>query len=123
MKTTFISSTTLWNSPRSTLDKMQSELVKTNKELVTGRSFDVGLRLGYRTGEAISLRQERAEIDSIIDGNISVKLRLDSSTATLTQLRTAANDFMDSLIATPVVDSNMTVVKYRAEANLNNLIA
>jgi flagellar hook-associated protein 3 FlgL len=123
MKTTFISSTTLWNSPRSTLDKMQSELVRTNKELVTGRSFDVGLRLGYRTGEAISLRQERAEIDSIIDGNISVKLRLDSSTATLSQLRTAANDFMDSLIATPVVDSNMTVVKYRAEANLNNLIA
>jgi len=123
MKTTFISSATLWNSPRATLDKMQKELNQTNNELVTGRHFDVGLTLGYRTGEAISLRQERAEIDAFVDGNINVKLRLDSSTAALAHMREIANEFMDSLIATPVVESNMGVVTYRAEANLNSLIA
>jgi flagellar hook-associated protein 3 FlgL len=119
----FISTATLWNSPRTNLDKMQAELNKANKELVTGREVDVGLKLGYRTGEAISLRQERSGIESITDSNAIVKLRVDSSITTLAQIRETANEFMNSLIATPIADRNMAVVKYSAEANLSNLVA
>ncbi|WP_230533131.1 flagellar hook-associated family protein [Microvirga roseola] len=123
MKTTFISTATLWSSPRSTLDKLQGDLVKANKELVTGRETDVGLKLGYRTGEAISLRQERSELESIIDSNATVKVRLEASSAALARVRQAADDFMSSLIATPTVERNMAVVKSRASSNLNDLVA
>ncbi|KAB0264318.1 flagellar hook-associated family protein [Microvirga brassicacearum] len=123
MKTTFISTASLWNSPRTNLDKMQNDLIKANKELVTGRDTDVGLRLGYRTGETISLRQERAELDTLIDSNAAVKVRLDSSSSSLQRIRETADHFMNTLISTPLAERNMAVVVYQAEANLDGLIA
>ena len=76
MKTTFISTVTLWNSPRSSLDKLQDSLTKANTELTTGRHADVGLALGYKVGEALSLRQQRAEIETLTDSNGLVLQRL-----------------------------------------------
>ncbi|MGO4573396.1 flagellar hook-associated family protein [Microvirga sp. 2TAF3] len=123
MKTTFISTASLWNSPRSNLDKMQSDLIKANKELVTGRDTDVGLRLGYRTGETISIREERAELDTLIDSNATVKVRLDSTSASLKRIRESASTFMNSLISTPIAERNVAVIMYQAESNLGSFVA
>ncbi|WP_046866619.1 flagellar hook-associated family protein [Microvirga massiliensis] len=123
MKTTFVSTITLWNSPRSSLDKMQTELVKANKELALGRHADVGLKLGYRTGETISLRQEMAELDALIDSNATVKVRLDATTAALASMRETSEKFRASLISGPVADRNMDVLQSEATANLDALLA
>lgn len=123
MRATFISSTTLWNSPRSSLDKLQTELVKTNKELVTGRHADVGLELGYRTGQTLSLRQQRSELDALLDSNATVALRLKSSSTVLSQIREAADKFMDALIATPKDDGSISIIKDQATANLRGLLS
>lgn len=123
MRTTFISSTTLWNSPRSSLDKLQVDLVKTNKELVTGRHADVGLALGYKTGQTLSLRQQRAELEALADSNASVAVRLKSTTTVLNQIREAADKFKDALIASPQNESSITILKDQAQANLKNLLA
>jgi flagellar hook-associated protein 3 FlgL len=123
MKTTFISTITLWNSPRSSLDKMQSELVKANKELALGRHADVGLKLGYQTGETISLRQEMAELEALIDSNATVKVRLDATTAALASMRETSEKFRASLISGPVADRNMDVLQSEATANLDALLA
>lgn len=123
MRTTFVSTLALWNSSKTSLDKLQTGLVKANKELVTGREADVGLKLGYKTGQTLSLRQDRAEIDALIDSNASILLRMKSSTTALDQVRTTGDKFMDALIATPLSSSSIPTLMYQAKANLQNLIS
>ncbi|MBM1169519.1 flagellin [Microvirga arabica] len=123
MRTTFVSTLALWNSSKTSLDKLQTGLVKANKELVTGRDSDVGLKLGYKTGQTLSLRQDRAEIDALIDSNASILLRMKSSTTALDQVRSTGDKFMDALIATPLSSSSIPTLMYQAKANLQNLIS
>jgi flagellin-like hook-associated protein FlgL len=121
MRTTFVSTLALWNSSKTSLDKLQTGLVKANKELVTGRESDVGLKLGYKTGQTLSLRQDRAEIDALVDSNASILLRMKSSTTALDQVRTNADKFMDALIATPLSSSSLPTIMYQAKANLQSM--
>lgn len=123
MKTTFISSTTLWNSPRATLDKLQSEIVKANKEVVTGRHSDVGLALGRTTGKSLSLRQERAELDALTDSNSSVTLRLKTTSAVLDQVRTVADNFRNALVGMRVTEQDIPLIQSQAKAGLDKLIS
>lgn len=123
MKTTFVSSATLWNSPRSTLDKLQSELLKANREVVTGRHMDVGVALGRKTGYSLSLRQERASLDVLTDSNTSVTLRLKSTSAALDQVRTAADNFKDALVGMQVGAQDVPLVKSQARSGLNKLMS
>jgi flagellin-like hook-associated protein FlgL len=122
MRTTFVSTLALWNSSKTSLDKLQTGLVKANKELVTGREADVGLKLGYKTGQTLSLRQDRAEIDALVDSNASILLRMKSSTTALDQVRSNGDKFMDALIATPLSSSSIPTLMYQAKANLQNLV-
>lgn len=121
MRTTFVSTLALWNSSKTSLDKLQTGLVKANKELVTGRESDVGLKLGYKTGQTLSLRQDRAEIDALVDSNASILLRMKSSTTALDQIRTNGDKFMDALIATPLSSSSLSTIMYQAKANLQSM--
>lgn len=123
MRTTFVSTVSLWNSSKSTLDKLQTGLVKANKELVTGREADVGLKLGYRTGDTLSLRQSRAELDALTDSNASTLLRIKSTYQALDNARTTAEKFMGVLIATPLTDGSLGPVQYQAKVNLDGLIS
>jgi len=123
MKTTFISTTTLWNSPRLTLDKLQSELVKANKEVVTGRHMDVGLALGRKTGKTLSLRQERATLDTLTDSNATATLRLKSTSAALDQIRTVADTFKNALIGLRVGAQDVPLVMSQAKSGLDKLIS
>jgi flagellin-like hook-associated protein FlgL len=123
MRTTFVSTLALWNSSKTSLDKLQTGLVKANKELVTGRDSDVGLKLGYKTGQTLSLRQDRAEIDALIDSNASILLRMKSSTTALDHVRMNADKFMDALVATPLSSSSVPTIMYQAKANLQSMIS
>lgn len=123
MRTTFVSTMSLWNSSKSSLDKLQANLVKANKELVSGREADVGLKLGYKTGTTLSLRQDRAELDALTDSNTSALLRIKSTTKVLDQVRTTADKFMDALIATPMSQASVQAIGYQARTNLDGLIS
>jgi flagellar hook-associated protein 3 FlgL len=123
MRTTFVSTTSLWNSSKSSLDKLQTNLVKANKELISGREADIGLKLGSKTGDTLSLRQDRAELDAMTDSNATTLLRIKSTYKALDQVRTVANDFMNALIATPITPSSVDAIKYQAEANLQGMIS
>src|SRR3712207_2613650 len=116
MRTTFVSTLALWNSSKTSLDKLQTSLVKANKEMVTGRDADVGLKLGYKTGQTLSLRQERAELDTLTDSNASALLRIKSATGALNQLRTNADKFKDALISTPNTITSVTTIKQQAQS-------
>jgi flagellar hook-associated protein 3 FlgL len=123
MRTTFVSTMSLWNSSKSSLDKLQANLVKANKELVSGREADVGLKLGYKTGTTLSLRQDRAELDALTDSNASALLRIKSTTKALDQIRTTADKLMDALIATPMSQASVGAIGYQAKTNLDGLLS
>lgn len=122
MKTTFISTTTLWNSPRTSLDKLQSELVRANREVVTGRHMDVGLALGRKTGKTLSLRQERATLDALTDSNATATLRLKSTSAALDQIRSGADNFKNVLLGVRVGSQDVPLIVNQARAGLDKLI-
>jgi len=123
MRTSFVSTMTLWKSSNSTLDKLQTNLIKANKELVSGREADVGLKLGYKTGQTLSLRQNRAEFDALIDSNTTALLRMKSTTTALDQIRGNANKFRDALIATPIRAASVDAIKHQARTSLESMIA
>ncbi|MBF9235648.1 flagellar hook-associated family protein [Microvirga alba] len=123
MKTTFISTLNLWNSPRSAVNKMQADLAKANEEITTGRYADVGLELGYRTGQAITLRQERAELDALVDGNGMVSLRLGATKSALDNIRGSAESFLNSLLSVPPMERGAETVRDSAKTQLKALIS
>ncbi|MPR10722.1 flagellar hook-associated family protein [Microvirga tunisiensis] len=121
MKTTFISTVTLWKSPRSSLDRLQESLTKANTELTTGRHADVGLALGYKVGESLSLRQQRAEIDTLTDSNGLAIQRLKTTTSALDGIRESATKFRDALVGLPA-NPPVETIKSQAEAYMSSLI-
>jgi len=123
MRTTFISTLTLLNSPRNVTAKLQAELAKANEEITTGRHADVGLTLGYRTGQSITLRQERAELDAITDSNALTSIRLSATNMALDDIRETADKFLSTLISVPNHPNGASIIKETAASNLSNLIA
>ena len=101
MKTNAISTASLWNSPRTGVSRMQSDIANTNKELVTGRHADVTLTLGSRTGVAIGLRQTSAELTALREGNDTTSLRLGTTQTILQQIQAGADATLKTITGAP----------------------
>ena len=99
MKTTLVSTLAVSTSLRQSILRTQSELGIAQKEVATGRHADVGLTLGGRTGQTVSLRQEHARLNTIIDGNALAGSRLDATQAALDDIRGMADRFLAGLVA------------------------
>lgn len=99
MNTGFISTAALTEATRIALSKAQIKLVEAQKELSTGRHADVGITLGSSTARTISLRQEFARLQTIIDTNGVVDARLSLSQTTLQTLQEDAQTYLDAMIA------------------------
>ncbi|MFC4173649.1 flagellar hook-associated family protein [Microvirga sp. GCM10011540] len=123
MRTTFISTLSMLNSPRTTTTKLQVELAKANTEIATGRHADVGLELGHLTGQSITLRQERTELDGIIDANSLTSIRLNVTRTSLDKIRDTADDFLSSLLGASGHPPSASLVREAGQANLASLIA
>lgn len=123
MRTTFVSTLSLLNSPRNTAAKLQADLAKANKEITTGRHADVGLELGNRVSQSISLRQEHAEIDAIADSNALTSIRLSVTRSALDNVREAADSFLNTALSVPSSPTGPSLIREGAQTNLKNLIA
>ncbi len=119
MKTTFISTSALADANRATLAKLQARLADAQKEVTTGRLADVGLGLGYRAGESVSLRQEHARLTAITDTNASVSTRLDATQGALKGLAAAAQSFLGQLLAARTSDTGPRVIQGQAQSALS----
>lgn len=115
MKTSSISTQSLWSSPRLALNKIQTELAQANKEMTSGRAADVGLKLGLQTGTAFSVRQEMSFLDSLITGNALVEIRLDGAYRAMDTVRTTAEGFAATLISVPPGERNLQSVVAEAQ--------
>lgn len=122
MKTTFISNLSMTEASRRSLAQLQVDLVKAQKEVTTGRHADVGLALGHRTGQSVSLRYDHARLTAIIDTNGLVEARLDTTQHLLGSVLEVAQGFLASAIASQNGQIGADVVQPDARAALQALI-
>ncbi|GAB4577173.1 MAG: flagellar hook-associated family protein [Roseibium sp.] len=121
MKTTYISTLSLSDASRRQIQNQAGLVQKLSVELSSGRKYDVGLDLGARTGEAVSLRSEFHFLNGIIDTNALTASRLDVSQAAMSDMLADAQDFLSTLVALRETDSSSDIVKADATGNLELL--
>jgi flagellar hook-associated protein 3 FlgL len=122
MKATFISTSAISSATRLELMKVQVQLAEAQKELVTGRFADVGLEVGFKAGQSLSLRQEHTRLKTIIDTNSLVTSRLDTTQAALKNVADDANTFLGQLLASNSDGANAAVIQGQAQSNLDAFI-
>jgi flagellar hook-associated protein 3 FlgL len=119
MKTTHISTSALSEATRLSLTKLQIKLAQTQKEVTTGRHADIGLSLGYRTGETISLRQEHLRLQAITDTNAVTATRLDAAQSSLQALAETTQKFLDQLMAGGTSNQSQQLLQTQARSALS----
>jgi len=122
MRTTFISSHAMTEATRLTLMKSQVKLAEATKEAVTGRHADVGLALGYKTGNVVSFRQDVMRLTSITTSNDIASLRLDQTQSALKEMSDQASKFQQSVLAYLGQISNGQLVSEDARAGMTAFI-
>ena len=119
MKATSVSSAAMSNAQRYSQMRMQSDLVKAQKEATTGTVADVGLALGGRTAQAVTFSRDLDRLNVIIDSNALVTARLTSTQNSLGQLSDVAQDLLTALTATG--DSSSTITHDAGKAAVQQL--
>lgn len=87
------------SSMASHLRRTQADATKIQAEVASGRLYDVGKSLGYRTEELTSFRQEIQVIQRIQSVNQQLAGRLDAAQAALNVMVESANDFLGTLMS------------------------
>ncbi|MGE0212581.1 MAG: flagellar hook-associated family protein [Parvibaculaceae bacterium] len=122
MKTSLLSTLSMTEATRQTLFRLQRDLVTAQKEATTGRLADVGLSLGQRTGQVVSLRYDHARLEGMVDTNGLVGARLDVTQHALGSVLETANDFLSSLMAGRSSQIGADVIQPGARTTLDALI-
>ncbi|RCS23989.1 flagellar hook-associated family protein [Phyllobacterium salinisoli] len=112
MKAQSVSSYALSNALRSVVSKAQTELLKAQQEATTGTVFDVGLALGARSGQTISLRKEYDRLSSLTEMNNLISQRMRTSQTAIGSVIGQAQNFLANLAgATSTVEGKTTIVQ------------
>lgn len=77
--------------------KTKAELGKAQQEATTGMVFDVGLSLGSKSGQTISLRKEYDRLSVLTDMNKLLQQRMTTTQSTTTTIIENTQDFLGDL--------------------------
>jgi flagellar hook-associated protein 3 FlgL len=121
MKASYVSSNAISQALRYSMMRMQTELVSAQKESTTLRVADVGLALGTRTGQSVSLARDVERLNGIIDSNSLISSRLSSTQDVLDQLTARAEEFRSTLSAAVSGSTQNSVVQADGRAMLELL--
>ena len=94
MKVSFVSSQAINQALRYQTQRMQAELIKSNKEVVSLRVADVGIALGARSGVSLSMHREIDRLKGLIDSNELAASRLSSTQVILQELTSQSEKLM-----------------------------
>lgn len=123
MKLSFVSSQAISQAMRYQMMRMQADLVKANKEVVTLRVADVGLALGAKTGMSTSLHREIDRLKGLTDTNQLAASRLDSTQIALQDLTKISNDFMAALTTASSGVTDPKIIQEQARTTLSTMTA
>lgn len=99
MKTSFVSNIAMQNAMRLTIGRGQNEIQKLNTEIVTGRHADIGIALGARASNSITLNRDVSRLQAILDTNALVTQRLSASQSSLDLMADAAQQMLEAFIS------------------------
>ncbi|MBC2887560.1 flagellar hook-associated family protein [Ochrobactrum sp. CM-21-5] len=121
MKAQSISTYGAASALRALVSKSKAELVKAQQEATTGTVFDVGLALGSKSGQTISLRKEYDRLSVLTDMNKLVQSRMTTTqTATGAIIENMQNFLGDLTGANNTAESAATIGK-SAHSILNSI--
>ncbi len=120
MRTTTISTASLLGTPRTGIQRMQQDLVRLNKEVVTSRMADVGLNLGSATGRSVTLHIDTRSLAAFAASNNALDTRLQVTQAALGKLNSSASDFLNQIISASATDGSS--IKQLAQSALSGFI-
>lgn len=99
MKTSFVSNLAIQNAMRATVLQGQTELLKLQEEVTTGRFADVGISLGSGVTRSVNLQRELDRLKTLTETNAVVTQRLSGSQDALESMATAAEKIRDTLVS------------------------
>ncbi|MBO0661241.1 flagellar hook-associated family protein [Jiella sp. MQZ9-1] len=117
-----ISNYSLLSAPRTAVSKIQQELAIMQKQATTGRLADVGLALGLRTNQSISLRSEQESVERQRDTNAIVSQRFSIMQDALKSVADTGNKFLSSLIANGTNEPGIAANEQQAMASLQSFM-
>ncbi len=94
---TYISTSALTTASRQAVMGAQSQLAKLQSELSSGTYADVGLQVGSRSGQLVSLTTQKNELQAITDDNALTATRMSTSQTVLSTLQKTASAFLATL--------------------------
>lgn len=121
MKVSFVSSQAINQAMRYQMLRMQADLVKANKEMVTFRVADVGLALGARTGMSVSFHREIDRLKGLTDTNQLAASRLSSTQVVLQQLTEDTNKLTQAFTTAMSGAGDSKIARFEAEAALSSM--
>ena len=122
MSNFLVSSLTLLQAPRSGVYRAQKDLQTAQKEVTTGRYADVGLALGVRTSQAVSLRNQKSEVDLLRQGNAILSQRFELMQNSLNSLADTAEGMQNSLISNGTSNIGLDASITQANSALQQLM-
>lgn len=123
MKTSSVSSAAISNAMRYAQARMQTDLVKAQKEMDSGRVADVGLALGARTTQSVTFARDMARLKGIVDSNALIASRLSSTQDALGQLTDTAQTLLSALPSAISGDMSSAVTRDSGKAALQSMTA
>lgn len=121
MKLSFVSSQAISQAMRYQMLRMQADLLKANKEVVTLRVADTGLALGARTGMSVSFHREIERLKGLTDSNALAASRLASTQLALRQTTDAADKLLAAYTTAFSSASDGKIARDEAESFLASL--
>lgn len=123
MSMTYISSQAITSSSRQAVMQAQVRLADLNTELSSGTYADVGLQIGSRSGQLLSLTTQTSNLQSISDNNALTSTRLSTAQTALSSMRDAASKFLASLTQAQSAGNATAGIQGTASGNLKALIS
>lgn len=106
---------------RALVNQNKAELVKARQEATTGSVFDVGLSLGAKSGQTISLRKEYDRLDVLTDMNKLVQQRMTTTQTTTTAIIEKVQSFLGDLTGASNTAESIATSAQSARAMLDSV--
>jgi flagellar hook-associated protein 3 FlgL len=94
-----ISSQSLQEAPRATIERARRDLVDAQLEVSTGRHADIGITLGSGIRDVLNARGQITELDGIVQSSTLVSGRLEASQSALAAIVKDADTFTGYIVA------------------------
>lgn len=121
MKVSFVSSQAINQALRYQTQRMQADLIKANKEVVSLRVADVGLALGARSGVSLSMHREIDRLKGLIDSNQLAASRLSSTQIVLRQMTGESEKLMEAVATALSGAADPSLTRSQAQSVLSTM--